>query len=104
MNARLFNHEVNEALDILRAWQSDAARMDRPDLLFILNTLQRDIEEQAQQGALDPSTLRKTLYFLSVLMKSRPQSQRRFARMLKTRDADNAPRAKGSRLELVHPE
>ena len=99
MGTRLFDQEVYEALNTLREWQSVAAKSDRPDLLLILGTLQRDIQEQASQGSLDVSTLRKTLFFLSVLMKSRPQSQRRFAAMLHQRGPGEVPPL--HRLELV---
>lgn len=74
--------ELAAALKILKTWQQEAEQSGRSDLLYLLNTLQSDFEDQARLETLNPATLRKTLYFLGALIQSHPLSQHRFARTL----------------------
>lgn len=82
--ARL-DDELAAALETLRQWQTKAFQQDRPELAELLHTLQTDMSTHAAQHRLQVGTLRKTMHFLQVLMKSHPHSQRRFARVLHDR-------------------
>ncbi len=91
MKPLAFDEELAAALTTLRQWQALAYRQDRPELAQLLHTLQADMEAHAAQQRLHPMTLRKTMHFLQVLMKSHPHSQRRFARILGDRVQADAP-------------
>ncbi|MBY0354804.1 MAG: hypothetical protein K2Q12_03640 [Rickettsiales bacterium] len=89
-------------MEILDIWQEQALFSDQEDLHDLLTHLQHDMVEQCAQGALDAATLRKTLYFLGVLMKVHPASTRRFASMLQKDQRLKQRQAAEARLPACH--
>jgi hypothetical protein len=82
MKKTLTTFDMESALAVLSEWRENAEQAGRQDLLPLLHALHRDFSEQAARGELSPSTLRKTIYFLGVLMKAHPRTRQRFAQSL----------------------
>lgn len=82
MKKAFLTDEINMALATLAEWREEAERSHRYDLLPLLGVLEQDFNDQAKLNTLNPATIRKTLYFLGVLMRSQPASRQRFAQTL----------------------